>query len=128
MGDGRTEGLRLFEYDEYEAKVQQFGRGIYKWFLEFIRNCMVVAALVYLAQRSGNWWVIGVAALAYFALVGYCLSYLEMWKVPIGFLGEGRARRNFSMAIGIVMLQGIQAIVTFGLVGTIFKIVETQGH
>jgi hypothetical protein len=29
---------RLFEYDEEKAKVEQLGRAIYKWFLEFIRN------------------------------------------------------------------------------------------
>jgi hypothetical protein len=117
---------RLFEYDEEKAKVEQFGRGIYKWFLEFLRNCMVVAALGYVAQKSGNWLMYGVAGLAYLALAFLCLSYVEVWRVRLDFLGEGRLRRVLSILIGIVMLQSIQAIITVGLFATIYKIIQTQ--
>jgi hypothetical protein len=118
---------RLFEYDEDKAKVEQFGRGIYKWFLEFVRNCMVVAALAYVAQKSGNWLMYAVAGIAYAALAFYCLSYVEVWKVRLDFLG-GRARAIVRFLVGLVILQSIQAIITVGLFGTIYKIVQTQAH
>jgi hypothetical protein len=117
---------RLFEYDEEKAKVEQFGRGIYKWFLEFLRNCMVVAALAYVAQKSGNWLMFGVAGLAYLALACLCLSYVEVWRVRLDFLGDGRLRTVLSILIGVLVLQSIQAIITVGLFATIYKIVQTQ--
>jgi hypothetical protein len=119
---------RLFEYDEEKAKVEQLGRGFYKWFLEFIRNCMVVAALAYVAQKSANWLMYGVAGLAYLALAFYCLSYVEVWRVRFDFLGEGRLRMVVSILFGVVVLQSIQAIITVGLFATIYKIVQTQAH
>jgi membrane associated rhomboid family serine protease len=119
---------RLFEYDEERAKVEQFGRGFYKWFLEFIRNCMVVAALAYVAQKSGSWFLYGIAALTYFALAATCLSYVEVWRVRLDFLGDGRLRRGLSIFIGILVLQSIQAMISVGLFGAIYKIVQTQGH
>jgi hypothetical protein len=119
---------RLFEYNEEKAKVEQLGRAIYKWFLEFIRNCMVVAALAYVAQKSGNWLMYGVAGLAYFALGGYCLSYIEVWRVRFDFLGVGRLRFAASILFGVVILQSIQAVITMGLFATIYKIVQTQAH
>jgi membrane associated rhomboid family serine protease len=118
---------RLFEYDEEKAQVEQFGRGIYKWFLEFVRNCMVVAALAYVAQKSGNWLMYGVAGLAYAALAFYCLSYVEVWRVRLDFLGS-RLRMAVRILIGVVILQSIQVIITVGLFGTIYKIVQTQAH
>ena len=117
---------RLFEYDQEKAKVEQFGRGIYKWFLEFLRNCMVVAALGYVAQKSGNWLMFGVAGLAYLALGCLCLSYVEVWRVRLDFLGEGRLRSVLSILIGVLVLQSIQVIITMGLFATIYKIVQTQ--
>jgi len=118
---------RLFEYDEEKAKVEQFGRGIYKWFLEFVRNCMVVAALAYVAERSGNWLMYGIAGMAYAALAFYCISYVEVWKVRLDFL-DSRSRRAVRFLVGIVILQSIQAVITVGLFGTIYKIVQTQAH
>jgi hypothetical protein len=118
---------RLFEYDEEKAKAEQFGRGIYRWFLEFVRNCMVVAALAYVAQKSGNWLMYGIAGLAYAALAFYCISYVEVWKVRLDFLGS-RWRMAVRLIVGIVILQSAQAVITAGLFGAIYKIVQTQGH
>jgi hypothetical protein len=117
---------RLFEYDHQKAEVEHFGRGIYKWFLEFLRNCMVVAALGYVAQKSGNWLMYGVAGLGYAALTFLCLSYVEVWRVRLDFLGEGRVRTVVSILIGVLVLQSIQVIIMLGLFATIYKIVQTQ--
>jgi hypothetical protein len=118
---------RLFEYDEQKAEVEKFGRGIYKWFLEFMRNCMVVAALGYVAEKSGSWLMYGIAGLAYLALAFYCVSYVEVWKVRLDFLGS-RWRMAARLLVGIVILQSLQAIITVGLFGAIYKIVQTQAH
>jgi hypothetical protein len=118
---------RLFEYDEEKANVGEFGRGIYKWFLEFVRNCMVVAALAYVAEKSGNWLMYGIAGLAYAALAFYCISYVEVWKVRLDFLGS-RVRMAARLLVGIVILQSVQAVITVGVFGAIYKIVQTQAH
>jgi len=45
---------RLVVFDEREARRARILRGFYKWILDFLRNAMVVAALAYLAVKSGS--------------------------------------------------------------------------
>jgi hypothetical protein len=88
---------------------------------------MVVAALGYVAEKSGSWLMYGIAGLAYLALAFYCVSYVEVWKVRLDFLGS-RWRMAARLLVGIVILQSLQAIITVGLFGAIYKIVQTQAH
>jgi hypothetical protein len=100
-------------------------RGIYKWVLEFVRNCMVVAALFYVARRSGDWWIYGIAVVSGFALSAYCFTYVEnVWfdyKMPY----TGR-RRNVALIVGACVVQLILTGITIGLYVTLDKIVTVQ--
>jgi hypothetical protein len=51
----QKEIARLVELLERPVKANLTMRAFYKWFLEFVRNAMVVAALFFLARRSGDW-------------------------------------------------------------------------
>jgi membrane associated rhomboid family serine protease len=128
MAEERKGIDRFIEYDEQAAKLQHASRAIYKWVLDFLRNCMVVAALFYVAQKSGNWLVIGVAALAYFALAGYCYTYIEVWSPRYDVFGTTRLRLHIAVFLGVLVLHLILAGVTIGLYMTINKIVEAQVH
>jgi hypothetical protein len=70
---------------ERQLKANLANRAIYRWFLEFLRNCMVVAALSYVATKSGDWWLYGIAGLAGFALAAYCYTYIEnaWWQLEM---------------------------------------------
>jgi hypothetical protein len=116
---------RLTEKFELQKKAVTQSRAFYKWLLEFVRNCMVVAALVELADRSGDWWVYGIAGIAGISLLGYCTSYIESLPFEVTFISKGRPQR---LAIGLFAL-GLQVLslgITIGLFLTINKIVTVQ--
>jgi hypothetical protein len=71
---------RLTAIIEAPVKAALTLRALYKWILEFLRNCMVVAALFYLAQKSGSWWVIVIAGVGGYALAAYCFTYVDVLK------------------------------------------------
>jgi hypothetical protein len=107
-------------------KANVANRGIYKWFLEFTRNCMVVAALFYLARKSDSWWMYTIAGIAGFALVAYCYTYVENWWYRWPIVGRGW-RRSLIILASALVLQLMLGIITISLMTTINKITEIQG-
>jgi hypothetical protein len=116
---------RLTALLEHQKKAITLGRAIYKWILEFVRNCMVIASLFYLARRSGDWWVYGVAGIAGFALLGYCYSYIDSLPFELKATFEGRRQR---LAIGLfaLALQLLSLGITVGLYLAVDRIVTVQ--
>jgi hypothetical protein len=101
-------------------------RASYKWFLEFIRNCMVVAALFYLAQKSGSWLLYAVTAMAGTALAGYCYSLVEDAWPTVDTSNMGQRKMKLSILASTLVLQIICLVITVGLVFTVNKIVDVQ--
>jgi hypothetical protein len=123
--DREKEIARLTEILERPKKASIINRAIYKWVLEFVRNCMVVAALFYLARRSGDWWLYGVAGIAGLALAGYCYSYVESVWLDLKFPYTGW-RWHLTVILGALLVQLMLAAITLGLYVTLDKIVTIQ--
>jgi hypothetical protein len=54
-------------------------RAITKWWLDLMRNVVVVSVLLYLARKSDGWPLTIVAYASFGALVLYCLTYTAWW-------------------------------------------------
>jgi hypothetical protein len=117
---------RLTAIIERQKNADVLIRASYKWFLEFLRNCMVVAALFYLAQKSGNWWLYAITMMAGLALAGYCYSYLESAWPTVDISNMGRWKARLSILASVLVLQLILLGITTTLVITVNKIVEVQ--
>jgi hypothetical protein len=117
--------VRLTALLEHQKKAITLSRAMYKWILEFVRNCMVVAALFYLARRSGDWWVYGIAGVSGFALVAYCSTYVEGvgFDVKIPYVGW---RLHATAAVVALVTQLLLVGITIGLYVTLDKIVTVQ--
>jgi hypothetical protein len=117
---------RLLAIIEGQKKADLLLRSFYKWFLEFIRNCMVVAALYYLAQKSGSWLLYVVTAMAGIALGGYCHSLVEAAWPNVDTSNMSPRKTNLSILASTLVLQLICLAITLGLVFTVNKIVDVQ--
>ncbi len=87
---------------------------------------MVVAALFYLAQRSGSWLLYAVTAMAGTALAGYCYSLVEGAWPNVDTSNMSQRRMNLSILASTLVLQIICLVITVGLVLTVDKIVDVQ--
>jgi hypothetical protein len=121
----QREIARLTEIIERPKKANILSRDVYKWFLEFVRNCMVVAALFYLARRSGDWWVYGIAGVSAFALAGYCYTYVDAAWLEFKISHEGW-RKHLTIILGALLVQLVFAGITVGLCVTLDRIVTIQ--
>ena len=125
---------RLTELLERPVKANLAVRAIYRWFLEFLRNCMVVAALFYVARRSGDRWLYGIAGLGGFALAAYCYTYIEngWWQLEMSkkgwFLTKRWWLKHVIVLASVVALQSIVIGITIGLIATVDRIVAAQGQ
>jgi hypothetical protein len=121
----QKEIARPVELLERPVKANLTMRAFYKWFLEFVRNAMVVAALFFLARRSGDWWLYGIAIAAGFALVAYSHTYIENGWHRLEFKSQG-TRRKIVVGVTAALLQLSLVAITIGMYFTIDKIVTVQ--
>jgi hypothetical protein len=130
MSEDEKEIARLTAIIEAPKIANLIIRAVSKWVLEFLRNCMVVAALAYLAQKSGNWWMIAVAGLGGFALFFSCYTYVEPFKEHIWeqfrLPRETRMQRILSVGLITLLFELVTYGIMFGLWLSINKIVEIQ--
>jgi hypothetical protein len=122
----QKEIARLTAIIENQKKAESILRASYKWFLDFIRNCMVVAALFYLAKQSGSWMLYAVTATSGFALAGYCWSQVEEVWPTMNTANMSQRKMKLSIGASVLALQLIGVGITVALVVTINKIVDVQ--
>jgi len=116
----------IFEFDERRAKIARANRDLYKWVLDFLRNLMVVAALAYLAVKSGSYFVWGIAIVANLALCGYCYTYLDVWTAREDFFWhKGRKGKLVALA-AIVLIQLMMLVISAMMYLALNKIVSVQ--
>jgi hypothetical protein len=120
--------VRLTKLIERPVKTALTLRIGYKWTLEFLRNCMVVAALFVLAKRSDSWFMFGIAAVGGLALGGYCCTYVDVWKARAAPFGKTPKQRFWSLLLIVVFFELMTLAITVSLYLAINKIVEVQGH
>jgi hypothetical protein len=68
----------FFRRNEY-GWIQMRAREAAKWFLDLVRNIVVVAVLLAFASKSTSWSVWILAHLAWLALTAYVVSYIQQW-------------------------------------------------
>ena len=110
---------------ERPVKANLLSRAIHKWLLEFVRNGLVVATLFFLARRSGDWWIYGIAFIAAFSLLAYSESYAQEFWYKLEFKSQGW-RRKLAIGIGAALLGLILPAMTIGMYITIDRIVTIQ--
>jgi hypothetical protein len=54
-------------------------RAFTKWWLDLMRNVIVVAVLLYLAKKSDSWLLTIIAYASFAAVILYCLTYTTWW-------------------------------------------------
>jgi hypothetical protein len=69
----------FFRKNEHGWIIQMRAREAAKWFLDLVRNIVVVAVLLAFASKSTSWSVWILANLAWFALTTYVVSYIQQW-------------------------------------------------
>jgi hypothetical protein len=65
--------------NEHSWTIQLRFRATAKWFLDLVRNIVVVAVLLAFSKKSTSWSVWIVANLAWISLNIYVISYIQQW-------------------------------------------------
>jgi len=119
-------GFSRHEADHWAAlKVRAFA----KWWLDLVRNAVVVAAFVYLARKSES---VPLKALAYSTaavLFGYCTSYFNTWS--FAFLpGIKHERWNFwiNMVLWLVVFTFVFWIAIAAMASAFNALLTVQTH
>lgn len=103
----------------FNGKLEQMS----KWWLELLRNAMVVGAVTALAERSGSLLLTFVAWVSSIALVVFAMSRLLKYRVDFGrgeradsFIGWVSAIFTIYMALALSMSVGTAFKVLFNAV------------
>ncbi|HVA17811.1 MAG TPA: hypothetical protein VMV59_08885 [Candidatus Dormibacteraeota bacterium] len=110
---------------ERSTAANKANRALYRWLLEFLRNIMVVAAIFYLAKRSGEWWLYIVASAGGLALAAYCYTYVENMWLAYDVRATG-LRRHAVVLGGSILVQLILMGIGISIYFAIDKIVSIQ--
>src|SRR4029450_9584228 len=133
---GAANGL-LARFENYLAGVfhpfpQERGitgaiQSVYTWVFAFLRNAVICGVLQYLADASGSVMLKALAAVAYLALLAYCLSYVNMWVLtPFHFVKHKWIAFSLDALVTVALLLSLGYAVW---AGTSFAIDEiAKGH
>jgi len=91
-----------------------------RWFLEFVRNTLVVSVLFAIAEKSGRWYIHGFAYLAGFALWGTIYAYLDPIVANVGFV------RNKVVTILLMLLAVVLVAVPVYALSTTLVFIITE--
>jgi hypothetical protein len=123
----QKEIARLTELLEAPVKANLANRAICRWLLEFVRNCMVVAALLFLARKSGSYLLWAVTIVTGFALMSYCYGYVEnVWFIFRERIPTNGWRMHAWIIVGTIITQSILMGITATFYVTLDKIVSVQ--
>ena len=102
-------------------------QSVYTWFFAFLRNAVICGVLQYLADASGSVMLKALAAVAYLALLAYCLSYVNMWVLtPFHFVKHKWIAFSLDALVTVALLLSLGYAVW---AGTSFAIDEiAKGH
>ena len=91
-------------------------RAFAKWWLDLVRNFIIVGVLQYFAEKSGLWYVKALSAITYLVFFGYCMSYLDFWTFnPFHGMKTSWFKFFLSMVVGVILpvaiLMGVSLLV-----------------
>jgi hypothetical protein len=70
---------KLIEIRTLTSPVWDVLRPFTKWYFDILKNVMIVAALQYLGEKTGNMVIKGVGYFSAVLISVYFLSYINMW-------------------------------------------------
>jgi hypothetical protein len=116
--------LGVFRLDD--PATGRLDRTLYKWVLDFIRNVTILSGLIYLAQKSGSFFVWVVAISADFALCAYCYTYIDVWRVRGDLLPRNGIREKILGIFALLLIQGALVGIFVGISAGIDAIATAQ--
>ena len=79
-----------------------------KWYFDVLKNVMLVAALQYLGEKTGNTLLKMVAGFSYILIATYFLSYINMWIPQIFNVQNKNATLVFlDIVFAVVIASGL---------------------
>jgi hypothetical protein len=120
---------KSFEPHRIDAKLAPQIRAAYKWWLDIVRNLMFVAALQYVALKSGHWYLKALSDFTYFVFAGYCMSYITSWVFnPFHGIKNKRLQFWLGMFVGTLLPAALILAISFAVYLSVDDIVRVQGH
>jgi hypothetical protein len=110
----------LFTIDPKRREANKAILALDRWFLEFVRNTLVVSVLFAIAEKSGRWYVYAFAYLAGFALWGTIYAHLD----PI--VANARFVRNKIITSLLILLAVVLVAVPVYALSTTLVFIITE--
>jgi hypothetical protein len=118
MADKKGSGFGFFMEPGFEVAASQT-RDAAKWFLDLMRNLIVVALLFVLAQKSDRWYLTALAWVGFFAFWAYVSSYWNALAFRFPPTTNGWIKALIFLVAFIVV-----GVVTLALIGSLQTMVQ----
>jgi hypothetical protein len=118
MADKKDSGFGFFMDPGFQVAAS-ITRDAAKWFLDLMRNLIVVALLFVLADKSDKWYL---TALAYAAFVAFWLYVTSYWNA-LGFRFPATTNswiKALIFVVGLILISFV-TIAVVGSLGTMVK-------
>jgi hypothetical protein len=105
-------------------------RPLTRWYLDLLRNVLVVAAFLYVAAKSQNQFLGGLANFSKLVLSIHCMSYLWPFldKIPsMQFISSPGWRRHVDIVIGALGSGVIYGLFTRFYELMMIQLIQAQG-
>jgi hypothetical protein len=90
MAEGEKQSFLFL--DEPGRRVAKLKQEWAKWFLDLLRNFLVVALLFVLAEKAHKWYVWALAFAGFFALYVYIMAYVDSLTFYLGMTKQWWSR------------------------------------
>jgi hypothetical protein len=120
---------KSFEPHRIDAKLAPKQRAFFKWWLDLIRNLMIVGVVQYVADKSGHWYLKALSDFTYLVFVGYCMSYVTSWVFnPFHGFKSKRLQFWLGMFVGTLLPAALILAISFAVYISIDDIARVQGR
>jgi len=128
MSEDRTYA-KIFHVSDSDLWVAEKIRAFAKWWLDLVRNIVVVAVLLYVSRKANSWPITIIAYASFGALVGYCLTYSSWWFWSPLHKYEGKMPfRLIYGALAAALAYGMFWTIAVGLHVTIDQLASAQAR
>jgi hypothetical protein len=122
--------LGFLKFEEPDMWGAGLVRAATKWWLDIMRNLIVVAVLLYLGTKTNSWPVTVISYVSFGALILYCLTYTTWWFYSPLQRFEGR---SWMIRMLLSQIANVVALLMFwtvwhGLTGAVEAISKAQGN
>ena len=119
----------IVQFRTFDYTISEWIRAVTKWIFDLLRNAIIAGVLKYLADKSSNLYLRILAEVAFFALLAYCISYLQTWNLrPFHPMKNQKIARILDVTVYAVIFGSLFWLIAKALPAAIEAVAQGQAR